>query len=208
VRVMRGHDPSLLTKGLGVDWEFRATVLKPYASCRFTHGPVEALRGCGLDAARIASVEIATFRTSCEVSDRPDPKDATDAILSHQVAAALALLRRPILPAAFRTLDASVRELAAKVRVRHDPSLDAAYPARWPHRMTITMSDGAPRILMSERPPAADHAATRDKFLALVSPVLGAGRADELAAMIAGLESLPDARALARLFRPDLAQAA
>ena len=207
VRVM-GGDPSAIANDLGVHWEFRDTVLKPYASCRFTHGPVQALSASGIDPASIASVEIATFRTSCEVSDRPDPGNATDEILSHQLGAALALLRRPILPATYQALDKTARDLAARVSVRHDPSLDAAYPASWPHRITIELADGSRRVLVSDQPPAADHASARAKFRALAAPVLGSEQAENLAAIVDRLELLSDTRLLARLFRPELLHAA
>jgi 2-methylcitrate dehydratase PrpD len=208
LRIMHGGDPAIVTRDLGRRWEFRDMVLKPYASCRFTHGPVQMLRACGLDPARIARVEIATFRTSCEVSDRPNPQSESDAILSHQLAAALALLRRPILPATYHALDGAVRDLAAKIGVRHDPSLDAQYPARWPHRVTVEMTDGSIATLVSDRPPAADREAAREKLFALATPVLGEERAGELAAMVDALETLPDTRGLARLLRPALADAA
>jgi 2-methylcitrate dehydratase PrpD len=208
IKIMGGDDPASLAKDLGTHWEFRDTVLKPYSSCRFTHGPVDILRASGLDPATIERLEIATFRTSCDVSDRPDPQSEFDAILSHQLAAALALLRRPILPATYRALDRTARDLAARISVRHDPSLDAQYPARWPHRLTVSLKDGSTRTLVSDQPPAADRAAARTKFLALASPVLGEERAGAVAAMVAALETMPDTRGLARLLRPDLAEAA
>jgi 2-methylcitrate dehydratase PrpD len=208
IKIMGGGDPASLAKDLGTHWEFRDTVLKPYSSCRFTHGPVDILRASGLDPATIERLEIATFRTSCDVSDRPDPQSEFDAILSHQLAAALALLRRPILPATYRALDRTARDLAARISVRHDPSLDAQYPARWPHRLTVSLKDGSTRTLVSDQPPAADRAAARTKFLALASPVLGEERAGAVAAMVAALETMPDTRGLARLLRPDLAEAA
>jgi 2-methylcitrate dehydratase PrpD len=208
VRLVGGGDPAALTAGLGEAWEFRSTVIKPYASCRFTHGPVQALRASGLDPADVTGVEIATFRTSCEVSDRPDPQSATEAVLSHQVAAALALFGRPILPETYLALDNGVRDLAARVRVRHDPSLDAAYPARWPHRITVDLADGSRRVLLSEQPPAATGAAVGEKFLALASPVLGRRRAAALTAATAALERLPEVRRLAALLAPACEQAA
>jgi 2-methylcitrate dehydratase PrpD len=208
IKIMGGGDPASVAKELGTHWEFRDTVLKPYSSCRFTHGPVDVLRASDLDPAVIEHLEIATFRTSCDVSDRPDPRNEFDAILSHQLAAALALLRRPILPATYRALDGTARDLAARVSVRHDPSLDAQYPARWPHRLTVSLKDGSIRVLLSDQPPAADRAAARAKFLALASPVLGAERAGAVAAMVAVLEILPDTSGLTRLLRPNRASAA
>jgi 2-methylcitrate dehydratase PrpD len=205
---MSGGSAAPLTAELGTRWQFADTKVKPYASCRFTHGPVAALRAARLDPQRIASVEIVTFRASVEVSDRPRPRDRMEAILSHQLAAALALLDRPIVPDEFDAPDAIVRALAERVRVRHDPALDAAYPARWPHRIIVSMENGERLTLDSDQPPAADRAQIRVKFRALAVPVLGGSNADAIIGVVDDLERLPDVQPLARLLRHELAEAA
>src|SRR6185503_12233034 len=98
LKLMSGGPAAALTAELGERWEFADTKVKPFASCRFTHGPVAALRAAKLDPQRIASIDIETFRASFEVSDRPRPRDRKEAILSHQLAAALAVLDRAIVP--------------------------------------------------------------------------------------------------------------
>jgi len=196
LRVMHGADASRLTDGLGDRWEFSATQLKPYASCRYTHGPVQALREAGIDAAQVHSVEIATFRTSVEVSDRPDPAPGMDAVLSHQLAAALALLDRPILPRALEMRDEAVAALARRVRVVHDARLDAAYPASWPHRITVRLKDGRRIELASDHAPSADRAQVRDKFRALAMDVFDPQQTEQIIAAIDALDRLPDVRAL------------
>ncbi|MSP89206.1 MAG: hypothetical protein EXQ92_10415 [Alphaproteobacteria bacterium] len=208
VRIMAGGTADALTADLGRRWEFAATALKPYASCRFTHGPVAALRAAKLDHRQVEAVEIATFRASVDVSDRPDPQTRTELILSHQLAAALALLGRPVLPRDLDAIDDTTRELAARVRVRHDPDLDAKLPRFWPHRITVSLRNGDRVVLDSDNPPAASSAEAQDKFRALASPVFGAERAKEIAAMVDRLETLPDLTPLLRLLRPGLAEAA
>jgi len=208
LNVMSGGSAAPLTAELGTRWQFADTKVKPYASCRFTHGPVAALRAARLDPQRIASVEIVTFRASVEVSDRPRPRDRMEAILSHQLAAALALLDRPIVPDEFDAPDAIVRALAERVRVRHDSALDAAYPARWPHRIIVSMENGERLTLDSDQPPAADRAQIRVKFRALAVPVLGGSNADAIIGVVDDLERLPDVQPLARLLRHELAEAA
>jgi len=203
LKVMHGGPAEALTAELGHRWEFAETSIKPFASCRFTHGPVAALRAAKLDPRRVRAVEIATFRTSVEVADRPQPRDRMEAILSHQFAAALALFDRPILIRELEAPDAAVRALADRVKVRHDPELDAAYPARWPHRIVVTLDGGERVELYSDMPPAADAAQVRAKFRALASPVFGAERADAIIDAVAEIERLPDLQPLFRLLRPD-----
>jgi 2-methylcitrate dehydratase PrpD len=192
-------EPRRLTDGLGERWEFLATTLKPYASCRFTHGPIETIAAAGIDPADVEAVTIVTFRESCDVSNRPDPRHRGEAILSHQVAAALALLGRPIMPAAYEAVAHDVRALAARVTVRHDPALDAAYPATWPHLISVALRDGRRVELRSDRPPGADPATVRAKFAALAEPVLGAANARRVEEMVARVETIRDVRELMAL---------
>ncbi len=208
LRVMAGGTPGALTAGLGQRWEFAATSLKPYASCRFTHGPVAAMLAAKLDHRHVEAVEIATCRASVDVSDRPNPQTRTEAILSHQLAAALALQGRSILPRDLDAIDETTRDLAARVRVRHDPGLDSLYPRRWPHRITVSLRDGRQVKVESDFPPVADSAQAREKFLALASPVLGPTRAGDVVAVVERMETLPDLAALFKLLRPRRSEAA
>jgi 2-methylcitrate dehydratase PrpD len=207
LRVMNGAAPEGLVDDLGKRWEFAATAIKPYASCRFTHGPVAAIAAAKFDPGRVEAIEIAAFRASVEVSDRAAPRDRAEAILSHQIAAALALQGRSILPSTYDAIDAETLALSRRVAVRHDAALDAAYPARWPHRITVSMKGGARVTLDSDRPPSADHEATLAKFRTLATPMLGAN-ADQMISLVDRLESLPDARPLLQLLSPQRAEAA
>jgi 2-methylcitrate dehydratase PrpD len=202
LKVMNGSEPERLTQGLGERWELADTSLKPFASCRFTHGPVQAIRQARIDAEAVQAVEIATFRESVEVSDRPLLRNRAEAILSHQAAAAMAFLGLPMLPADFETVGAPVRELAKRIRVRHDPALDRDYPETWPHRITVTLRAGGAVTLKSDHPPQADAELTRSKFRALAAPVLGAEAADQVIALVDGLESLSNLRPLMAPMQP------
>jgi 2-methylcitrate dehydratase PrpD len=207
LRVMAGGSPEHLTDNLGKRWEFADTALKPFASCRFTHGPVDVLRKAGLDARRVKAVEIATFRQSIDVSDRPVQRNRAEAILSHQIAAAMALLGKSMLPSDYDKLDDRVVALAGRVQVRHDPALDRDYPASWPHRVVVTLEDGAQINLDSVNPPHADPALTRAKFRALAAPVLGAPQAERIITLIERLDSLSDLRPLLGLLHASHAEA-
>ncbi len=207
LNVMQGGAASGLTDALGRHWEFENTRAKPYASCRFTHGPVAALRAAKLDPAEIDAIEIATFRTSFEVSDRPRPRDRIEAILSHQLAAALAIFGRPIVPNDLLAPDARVRALADRVRVRHDPALDSLYPAAWPHRIVVSLRSGERIELGSDRPPSPDSAQIRGKFRTLAAAVFGASRTDAIVAAVDELPRMTDVRTLVDLLGLEHAEA-
>jgi 2-methylcitrate dehydratase PrpD len=213
-RVMSAQpDLALLDRGLGSSYEFSATALKPYPSCRFTHGPIEVLlalrRRYGFDPSEVAAVEIATFRESISVSDQPEIWSRLDAILSHQYNAALALVDGRIALQSFdagRISDPALLALAKKVRVVFDPALQAAYPAKWGHRVSVTLTDGRRLDSHSDHPPGGPEAPLTweqvvEKFSARAAPRLGDGAAQRAVAIVAGLEERSDIAELTRELR-------
>jgi len=160
-RVMaRECDFTRLDADLGERFEFSEMALKPFPTCRFAQGPIDAalrLRSAhGIDANDIARVEISTFRQSIEVSSRPEIRTALDASFSHQFTVALALIHGEVsLQAIVNGTNApdNVRSLVARTTVRHDPALEQEFPAAWPHRVDIFMRDGTHFSMKSDYPP-------------------------------------------------------
>ncbi|MCZ6729528.1 MAG: MmgE/PrpD family protein [SAR324 cluster bacterium] len=203
-------DVQSVTEKLGRQYRFLATSLKPYAGCRFTHGPVEValtLRAeANIDPGDIESVEIATFQQSVEVSNRPEPETSSEAILSHQYAVALAMLYgRVTLEEYLEPVISQVelRQLYARVRVVHDPSLDSHYPDQWPHRVTIRLRGGREISGESHFPPGGPEAPLPEeevvaKFRGLAGKYLGVDPADRISNAVFELESLADMRDFTR----------
>lgn len=213
-RVMaQGADFGALENGLGTHYEFSKTAIKPYASCRFTHGPIEVLaelrRKHSVNADEVASIEIRTFRTSIEVSDRPSPGTHLELLMSHQVAAALALTNGTVMlgdVANWASADA-LRSLAAKVRVIHDPFLEADYPSKWPHAITIHMRNGRALIGASDYPPGGGgsplaRGRVQGKFKHLATPILGKRRTASILMSLESLELSPSIVPFVRLLKP------
>jgi 2-methylcitrate dehydratase PrpD len=207
-------DLDRLDADLGRTFELAATALKPFPTCRFTHGPAEVLLGlrdeAGIDGGEVQAVTIATFKQSIDVADKPAVRTRFDAVLSHQWTAALALGRGRVGLADLEDAalaDAALQALAARVRVVHDPGLEPAYPARWPHDVTVRLRDGRCLAARSDHPPGgADRplpaGAVEAKFRSLAAPVLGADRAERLLESVRALDTLPDVRALAPFLDP------
>ena len=88
--------------------------------------------------------------------------------------------------------DPLVHSLADRVKVVHDPALDAGYPEGRPAVVTVTMTDGQVRAARADRPrgdgPAAlaDQAVTSKPRQLLVAAV-GAAEADSLLEAVEGL---------------------
>ncbi len=210
-RVMSAQpDIERLTNGLGSSYEFSTTALKPYPSCRFTHGPIDVLVALrnryDLDPNDVASIEIATFRESISVSDHPEIRSRLDAILSHQYNAALALVDGRIALESFdaaRTSDPVLLALASRVRVVFDPALQEAYPAKWAHRVSVTLNDGRRLDVVSDHPPGGPQAPLSweqvvEKFSALATRLLGERATQRTIAIVESLEERSEIADLTR----------
>jgi 2-methylcitrate dehydratase PrpD len=213
-RVMSAQpDLERLERGLGSSYVFAATALKPYPSCRFTHGPIEVLlalrRREGFDPNDVAAVEIATFRESISVSDQPEIRSRLHAILSHQYNAALALIDGRVTLESFdaeRISDPALLALAERVRVVFDPALEEAYPSKWPHRVSVTLTDGRRFDALSDHPPGGRDAPitwdqVAEKFVALAVSRLGADAAQRTVAIVASLDERSKVTDLTRELR-------
>lgn len=201
-------DVSLLTHGLGTAYEFAKTTIKPYPTCRFVHGPTEAAlmlkHEHKIDPAAIRAVTIATFRQSIEVSDRPAINSPFDAVVSHQYAVALVLVKDRIELSAITAGvngDSCVLELMQKIRVVHDAGLEKDFPRSWPHRVMIEMSDGTQYSTLSEYPPGRiapiPSAIVDKKFLEQSSRYLGDAGASKALELLRGCADATDMRTIA-----------
>ena len=201
------RDVSRLTADLGSRYEFEQVTIKPYPTCRFVHGPIEAAialkRQHDIDPAGIREVTIATFRQSIDVSDRPAINTPFDAVVSHQYAAALALVNEKIELSAITAGaqgDPQVLALMKKVRVLHDAELEKDFPLSWPHRVTIHMHDGRQFSMLSEYPPGriapTPRAIVDQKFLEQTSRYLEDRGARNALELIRGMEDVHDVRSV------------
>jgi 2-methylcitrate dehydratase PrpD len=198
-----------LVCGLGTDYEFSKITIKPYPTCRFVHGPVEAAlalkRTHGIDPAAIKEITLATFKQSMEVSDRPQLSSSFDAVVSHQYAIALSMVKENVELAEIINYykgDPQVLALMRKVRVMHDAALEADFPRCWPHRVTVHMNDGQSHALLSEYPPGRvapiPRAAVDHKFIGQCAAYLGEDRAASVLETLHAIQNVKSMRAVGR----------
>jgi len=104
-----------------------------------------------------------------------------------------------------RLFDRDVLDLAARLDVEVSPEFEARFPAKAIASVEITVSDGQrydsgaveARWEPPDTLPTDDE--LREKFIWLVSPVLGRDRALELMGLIWGFDRVVDARQLIKL---------
>ena len=210
-----GSQPARLVENLGRAWAFVDTALKAYPTCRFTHGPIAALLALRRPArhrSRSGGPGRHIRISPVDRGQRPARSWETrfDALMSHQFAAAAALARGRVSMDSLEKpvrADPLVRRLMARVRIRHDLSLDAAAPTHWPHRVQVTLADGSVLEADSPNPPGSAGApippeVLEAKFRDLTAPILGEDAAERVRRAISNLARIADIGDLGRLLRP------
>lgn len=180
---------------------------KPYACCRHLQPAMEALirlrEAHGLSEDTVETIEVETYSIAARHA-ATGWDDMATAQLSFPYGLALAL---KFGRADLVHYDDAVRRagwvpaIAAKVRIRATPEMDALYPVQRPARVTVSGPAGrftafAPEALGCREMPLSD-AALSDKALGLMSPVLGETRAGTL---LARLWRIDEAAGTASLF--------
>lgn len=142
----------------GESLRVHAISIKPHASCRHTHAPIDAAIALHAQLASVDDIEtvsVDTYRAALTLCDKPDPHSAPDAKFSLQYCVATALRHGRVGltqfdPAALS--DPTVRALLGRVSVTVDPAREAAYPATWSAGVTVRLRDGRTVQATQERP--------------------------------------------------------
>jgi 2-methylcitrate dehydratase PrpD len=169
-------DLSLATKGLGSEWELLATAIKPYPTCHFTHGAIDAaliLREEIADPATIESITVkvpeGVHKTICEPeANKKRPRNDYDAKFSVQYLVAAALVRGQLTLAELEPdvlVAPDILALADKVSFADDP--ESPFPAAYSGEVIIRLADGAEmRHREHINRGAADRPLSNDEILA------------------------------------------
>jgi 2-methylcitrate dehydratase PrpD len=198
-----GPDLERALEGFGEKWHSRDVAFKPYPLGHLIVGPVEAvldlLAEAPIEAGEVDSVDIATYQAAvhgCGKKYSTPESNYVDCHFSMPFCVAATLIEKEMTPRQLRNdfiADPPVHELASRVVVTEDPEMSARFPAEWPLELVVRMRDGTTRsrridkVKWSDsRPPAWEE--LEEKFLMVVSPVLGEAQARSAADLIASLE--------------------
>jgi 2-methylcitrate dehydratase PrpD len=210
--VADGWTPAEMTRELGERWEIARNYFKRHAACRYNHGALDALAAIAAEAGgriepdAVESVAVETYVWAAQL-DHPAPGNMLAAKFSMPFSIATAIVHGAAGLDAFRDAartDPRVLALARKVVVNEDPALTAELPALRPARVKITLKDGRRFEAMARtnkgdtEDPYSDEEVI-EKFHQVVSPVIGAHRARELATACLSLEDVPALRAIVEL---------
>ena len=195
-------DMKRLTGGLGTDWVWLESSLKPYPACRMTHGFIEmsglhgAQRGGKVLASDVNSITL-TMSPSCyklvgdPTPNKIHPINVIDGQFSayFQVANALVYGSATGLRAYQRLEDKDIYALSDKVTIKTDSSMTG-----FAAHMAIEWADGTKEAKLQQHPLGeVQHPFTRDKvdekFMSLAGPVYGKGKTNEIIKTIDQIES-------------------
>jgi 2-methylcitrate dehydratase PrpD len=211
---LTGHcDVAQLTAGLGQRYSLLETGMKPYASCRSTHGAVESSillrKEHGFSPESVRRISVFTNRIAkmqCRHVVQPGnqvPGGSTS--MAYSVAAAVCDLA--VGPGQFlheRMARPDVQALAKKVEMFVDPGFDAAYPQRWPCKIEIELEGGETLSRSVANPPwepddeDVDWSAVRERSRHMTGGFIGPDRLEKLTAYI---EELPRLTTITELVR-------
>lgn len=123
---------------------------KPYASCRYTHPPVEAaihLRNqYGITPEQVLGIKVETYDLAVSGHDHKDVKGAYSAKMStpYSIAVALAYGKAGLQEFESDVLEnASIKALSKKVKVVSDEKLSKIFPEKQSAVLTITTTSGS-----------------------------------------------------------------
>ena len=153
---------------------------KPYASCRYTHPPVEAtihLRNQnGISIDKVKDIKVETYDLAVSGHDHTEAKGAYSAKMStpYSVAVALAYGKAGLQEFGDEVLEREeIKALAKKVRVVSDEELSKIFPEKQSAVVTITTTDNvfSERVDFPKGEPEnpLSEAEFRDRYDALMS---------------------------------------
>jgi aconitate decarboxylase len=185
---------------------------KKYPSNYFTHRPIDA--ALAIRARRqftIDEVQSVTIRfPELRYVDRPRPETGLDGKFSLQYATAIALIDGRVTIDSFtdgRRISADVEAMLPKMTIQFDPAISKEF-LDVSTEVVVRLSDGSE---LSERVdaltgmpgmPLTDEQRT-EKYYACATRVLARERAEDLAALLARVETLPHLREVMELARSE-----
>lgn len=144
----------LVNQNLGTTYEILRTSIKPHACCRYMQAPIDGLTELAiindLHPEQISRVEIAVLEAGwplvCEPRQRKySPSSIVDAQFSMPFAAALALNCRQAGLDQFtdeNLKSAHLQRLMSKVVMVKDKRIEKNFPAEWPTRVKVQLTNG------------------------------------------------------------------
>lgn len=201
----RDADPERLRDRLGSRWALAETSFKFHASCRHTHPAADALQRImgehGLDHDDIDAVVAHVHQAAIDVLGPVEvPRTVHQAKFSMGTVLGLIAVHGKAGLEEFQhhaLQDARVADFRARVSMRLDPEVDAAYPAKWLGKVEVVTRAGETlRALVRDPKGDPENPLSRDELedkFARLAAFSGAASEEEVRRLIDGAWTLRDA---------------
>lgn len=215
-----GDDRRLSTRfrerGLGQDYEVMNVYIKPWPTCRMTHGAIDALLDMNKEETinfdDIDEIKISQLTHGMYIKDTPVDVDSYYKACQFNLPyiAAITILDGEVTEAQFtseRIADERIHELAKKVKITADESLDSIYPDKdRPTTVKVVFKDGKSiqrEILRPYGDPrnTLNDAALYKKFVKWSGSSISSEQAHEIKEIVWTLEDQLDLESLMALIR-------
>jgi 2-methylcitrate dehydratase PrpD len=182
-------DRDVLRDKLGATSVYSSLSMKPFCSAKQAIAAVEAFRALLREGVRADAIDKVQVRVpkayAAMIATRavPGARQSTMVSVAHQLAlAALAPQRLYDVDRSTADADAAVTQLAAKIEVVPDASLEAFYPQHWPAEVEVEAGGQIfrRRVIETRGDPEhpLDRVAVDDKAHRVLDPLVGAARVD------------------------------
>ena len=188
---------------LGRDWHITRMTFKNHACCGHTFAAIDGALALKermkIAAEEIERIRVGTYRAGVEVAHYEAPRTPAEGRFSLKYVVATALTHGSVRLAAFessRLENTQTKALMGKISVAIDPELDATFPRQRAARVVIEARGGRrEEFLQPTRKGDPDMPLTDrevdEKYMELVTPVLGTAKAKDLLQRLWKLEALP-----------------
>ncbi|MDR1194276.1 MAG: MmgE/PrpD family protein [Peptococcaceae bacterium] len=197
-----GYNEAKIFDNRGKRPRYMEVSIKPFPSCRYMHGGVDAVIKClsqnNLAKEAIKKIRIQTYALAKEEGDRKELGSVLNAQFSLHYNIGAYLIHGGLGIGHFTEKAIQHPEYqywADKITVEEDPELSAMYPAKWPYRAIIETDDGKIYNYLSSYPPGApenpmETAEIRKKWQLLMEPVIGAAKTERLIKQVENIEKV------------------
>lgn len=211
----QGGDPKKLVEGLGESYQIMATGLKPYPSCRFTHGALDLIIDMSkkekLHPDDVDNITIGLSSKAIDLVGDPQeqkrrPENVVDGQFSMHFTAAAAVKRHQFGWNDYELLgDPDVKDLMQRIEVVLDDEAEARYPEFF-SRVVIKTRDGRTisgetDLMKGEPGNPMTWEELEFKFHELASVNMDQAARQQVLDLIHNLENVSDIRQLMQLFR-------
>jgi 2-methylcitrate dehydratase PrpD len=195
------------TRGLGEKFEVMEVYIKPYPTCRMTHGAIEAIlelkKKKEITPENVEEVRVSQLTHGMYITDEKVGPDSyyKNCQFNLPYIAAVAIADGEVSDAQFtseRIADTKLHELATKVKVTPDEGLDSIYPEECrPTTVEVVLKDSKTLTKRVDYPwgeprnPLTDEQLL-NKFARWSSPSISREKAEEIWEALLGLDGLED----------------